>query len=484
MVVLPQKRPRSTTKGGQIPRRKSFMSGSFFCTTSRKLHYHRKRRKDVPRAGLQHADAPLLLPKPGQLVRFFFFLSVSLLLLSARFFFPPPPPPPPSPRWPPPFPQETVWRERLRGLRHAASCPGGCRNADCPALKKVLAHIENCDGGGCSYDHCASSRGLLAHAKVCRDRYCPVCPPYVEKAPFFPPPFVAPPRPFHETKKRSPSLAFPTTDAWPRQQTSSSFQLPPPPPIPAPPRLVGRTNFTGGTTTKTIDDDDDTERPFKRSCRRDTPITSPSVSSSSGDSAAVDSSSNARPEDESSSLSSEGSPVSTKSTEGSVAPEVADCIEALMTMGSESPKSRSSTPLTTNSTTDSPRSGLGSLTTSRSDSQLEISSLPPRFPFLVKLQEIVQDHKNKDIIRWTKNLELQVLNKRRFEEDIMPLYFTAQGTRSRFSSFSRQLNNYGFENTLRGPKDCPVYRHVDANVKTADDFLKVQKTSCVRRKSS
>jgi len=183
--------------------------------------------------------------------------------------------------------------------------------------------------------------------------------------------------------------------------------------------------------------------------------------------------------------------------------DIADCVAALMTMGGTRRHSSEQT-LALPSPGSSRRGSASDTTVSRRgsetltnddysdkddlderasftsvDTEGTSSKPPPRFPFLIKLQEIVADEKNRDIIRWD-NKELQILNKLRFEEEVMPQYFTAQGSRSRFSSFSRQLNNYGFENTLRGPKGCPVYRHVDPNIKTVADFLKVQKVSCIR----
>lgn len=44
-----------------------------------------------------------------------------------------------------------------------------------------------------------------------------------------------------------------------------------------------------------------------------------------------------------------------------------------------------------------------------------------------------------------------------------------------FSSFSRQLNNYGFENTLRGRKGQPVYKNVDESIATLEDITRVRK---------
>ncbi|KAJ8601935.1 hypothetical protein CTAYLR_004450, partial [Chrysophaeum taylorii] len=99
-----------------------------------------------------------------------------------------------------------------------------------------------------------------------------------------------------------------------------------------------------------------------------------------------------------------------------------------------------------------------------------------QFPFLVKLRQIVADPKNRSIIAWNeKPRELEILDKVRLETEIMPRYFTTHGPRARFASFSRQLNNYGFENTLRGRKGRPVYKNVDASIATIDDFRRVRK---------
>mmetsp|Transcript_22883 Transcript_22883/g.71746 ORF Transcript_22883/g.71746 Transcript_22883/m.71746 type:complete len:354 (-) Transcript_22883:438-1499(-) len=98
------------------------------------------------------------------------------------------------------------------------------------------------------------------------------------------------------------------------------------------------------------------------------------------------------------------------------------------------------------------------------------------FPFLVKLRQIVSDPNNGDIISWCpERRELEILDKVRLEIEVMPKFFTTHGPRARFASFSRQLNNYGFENTLKGRKGRPVYKHVDPSVVTVDDFRRVRK---------
>lgn len=97
-----------------------------------------------------------------------------------------------------------------------------------------------------------------------------------------------------------------------------------------------------------------------------------------------------------------------------------------------------------------------------------------QFPFLVKLRQIIKEEHG--CVRWNEqHRELEILDKVRLETEIMPKYFTTHGPRARFASFSRQLNNYGFENTLRGRKGCPVYKNCDPTIATVDDFKRVQK---------
>lgn len=53
---------------------------------------------------------------------------------------------------------------------------------------------------------------------------------------------------------------------------------------------------------------------------------------------------------------------------------------------------------------------------------------------------------------------------------------------ARFTSFLRQLNNYGFENTLSGRKGQPVYKNIDPTIVSVEDFTRVRKTTVKKKK--
>ncbi|KAF5931492.1 hypothetical protein HYC85_032365 [Camellia sinensis] len=62
-------------------------------------------------------------------------------------------------------------------------------------------------------------------------------------------------------------------------------------------------------------------------------------------------------------------------------------------------------------------------------------------PFLVKTYEMVDDHSSDSVISWSQsNKSFVVWNPPEFARDFLPIFFK----HNNFSSFSRQLNTYGF----------------------------------------
>lgn len=91
------------------------------------------------------------------------------------------------------------------------------------------------------------------------------------------------------------------------------------------------------------------------------------------------------------------------------------------------------------------------------------TALPP--PFLTKLYELVEDEKTDDLVGWSADGRSFTVHKTtQFARDVLPRYFK----HNNFSSFVRQLNQYGFhkqdpdnwtfghENFRKGRKDLLV----------------------------
>ncbi len=85
------------------------------------------------------------------------------------------------------------------------------------------------------------------------------------------------------------------------------------------------------------------------------------------------------------------------------------------------------------------------------------SLLTPRFIplLLLKLMEILENESLSEIISWLPHGQAFLLiNKRKFAKDVLGQYFK----RSKFSSFTRKLNRWGFQRISRGP-DTGAYFH-------------------------
>jgi len=72
-------------------------------------------------------------------------------------------------------------QQRLRLLRHAATCPH--ENGQCPVtplcagMKSLWEHIAECKDKRCLVPHCLSSKYVLSHYERCKDAQCAVCSP-------------------------------------------------------------------------------------------------------------------------------------------------------------------------------------------------------------------------------------------------------------------------------------------------------------------
>eukprot|EP00253_Pinus_taeda_P006097 PITA_06097 len=68
-------------------------------------------------------------------------------------------------------------------------------------------------------------------------------------------------------------------------------------------------------------------------------------------------------------------------------------------------------------------------------------------PFLVKMYHLVEDRSTDHIVSWGENNNTFVVwRPKEFSASVLPCYFK----HANFSSFVRQLNNYGFRKTFRG----------------------------------
>lgn len=75
--------------------------------------------------------------------------------------------------------QDKAFSQQLLFLRHATECTGeGCTVPQCSSVKKLLAHITDCenDTSSCNTD-CCISRQLIEHFRSCQKEQCVVCGP-------------------------------------------------------------------------------------------------------------------------------------------------------------------------------------------------------------------------------------------------------------------------------------------------------------------
>lgn len=71
--------------------------------------------------------------------------------------------------------------------------------------------------------------------------------------------------------------------------------------------------------------------------------------------------------------------------------------------------------------------------------------------------EVLSNSQLSDIITWLPNGKgFIILQKRKFATEVMPMYFK----HSKFTSFTRKLNRWGFTRVTRGPESGAYYHKV------------------------
>ncbi|CAD8081051.1 unnamed protein product [Paramecium primaurelia] len=74
--------------------------------------------------------------------------------------------------------------------------------------------------------------------------------------------------------------------------------------------------------------------------------------------------------------------------------------------------------------------------------------------FLIKLKSMLEDQCNQHIISWNDQGNKVIIHQiDEFKSSILPLYFKT----TNYSSFQKQLNNYGFKNFRQSAKQCEFY---------------------------
>ena len=84
--------------------------------------------------------------------------------------------------------------------------------------------------------------------------------------------------------------------------------------------------------------------------------------------------------------------------------------------------------------------------------------VPVTFP--QKLMSVLDNDHFSDIITWLPHGKgFIILQKKKFASDVMPIYFK----HSKFTSFTRKLNRWGFTRVSRGPETGSYYHKVSAS---------------------
>lgn len=84
--------------------------------------------------------------------------------------------------------------------------------------------------------------------------------------------------------------------------------------------------------------------------------------------------------------------------------------------------------------------------------------VPVTFP--QKLMSVLDTEQFSDIITWLPHGKgFIILQKKKFASDVMPIYFK----HSKFTSFTRKLNRWGFTRVSRGPETGSYYHKVSAS---------------------
>jgi hypothetical protein len=94
------------------------------------------------------------------------------------------------------------------------------------------------------------------------------------------------------------------------------------------------------------------------------------------------------------------------------------------------------------------------LTTIASDTAAEACTFPQ------KLMTVLDNDQMSDIVTWLPHGKgFIILQKKRFASEVMPLYFK----HSKFTSFTRKLNRWGFTRVTRGPESGAYYHKVSVS---------------------
>ena len=87
--------------------------------------------------------------------------------------------------------------------------------------------------------------------------------------------------------------------------------------------------------------------------------------------------------------------------------------------------------------------------------------VPITFP--QKLMSVLDNDELQDIITWLPHgRAFIILQKKKFASDVMPVYFK----HSKFTSFTRKLNRWGFTRVPRGPETGSYYHKVSVSINT------------------
>ncbi len=109
-------------------------------------------------------------------------------------------------------------------------------------------------------------------------------------------------------------------------------------------------------------------------------------------------------------------------------------------------------------TTGPPTSKASDLHEERWMTATTAEEVPVTFP--QKLMSVLDNDQLSDIITWLPHGKgFIILQKKKFASDIMPLYFK----HSKFTSFTRKLNRWGFTRVPRGPETGAYYHKVSVS---------------------
>lgn len=98
--------------------------------------------------------------------------------------------------------------------------------------------------------------------------------------------------------------------------------------------------------------------------------------------------------------------------------------------------------------------------------------VPCTFP--QKLMAVLDNDQMSDIVTWLPHGKgFIILQKKRFASEVMPLYFK----HSKFTSFTRKLNRWGFTRVTRGPESGAYYHKVSDVLNGVSLYSPLRKTT-------